>query len=887
MPEIVRIAELAIDNNKLLKSLSDTKKQIDELTKTQKELQKAGDTSSQTFVKNEAALKSLKSEYSTQTKVLQATTEATERLNTEIKREINSVDLASQNNKTLKEIRNQLNTTTVEGAQALEELNQKIDANNAYIKTNASALEKQKIEIGAYSDGIKDAANQLNPLNGGLTGFTQRAKDAGGTGNLLKSSLGGMAQGFVGITKASLAFIATPIGIVIAAIGAVIALVTNAMNRSEESTNKIKKAFSAFTGILQGVLKILEPVGEFLIDGIVKGLELAEQAVYKAIEGFANLASFLGFKEFAKDIKSFGNELEKSAANSKALADAEAKLTASQREAQRVQLEYQKDAEKLRQIRDNENLSIKERIAANDQLGKVLKEQLKSELEIAQQALIVANLRIQAEGKTNDALDSQAEALTRISDIQERLTGQESEQIANRVSLQKEGAEKAREIADRAIQKQQEQLELFIAQQGTRAKTLEEQLNIQKAVAEKEIKILDAQLKNRNISQEKYDAELLAIKYRLLDAQTAITIENAEREIEQYERDNQTKITSDQFYSDESLRIEQERLDGIAQKRRDFAALQLEEGVISQTQYNDVINQINEDNRIANEEAELERKEAQAEADLIDAENKAIIDEEKYLTEFELNQARLEQDRLAEIASAEDSGANIELINQKYDIKQKNLAKENVEYQKKIEQEKQDAKLSQAQAVFNGIGELLGKESAAGKAAAVAAAIINTFQGVTKALAEGGVIGIATGALVAATGAISISKILSTKPPKREKAERGMRIPDGGGLLQGPSHARGGIPLEAEGGEAIINRRSTQMYAPILSAINQAGGGVRFAQGGIVGSTSNAPRAIIDYDQIASKMAEANRSLPAPVVAVDEISRVTNRVSVIETNASF
>jgi len=69
-------------------------------------------------------------------------------------------------------------------------------------------------------------------------------------------------------------------------------------------------------------------------------------------------------------------------------------------------------------------------------------------------------------------------------------------------------------------------------------------------------------------------------------------------------------------------------------------------------------------------------------------------------------------------------------------------------------------------------------------------------------------------------------------------------IADTGGVLNGPSHAQGGIPFavggrlgfEAEGGEAIINKRSTAMFKPMLSAINQAGGGRAFAAGGITGN---------------------------------------------------
>ena len=56
-----------------------------------------------------------------------------------------------------------------------------------------------------------------------------------------------------------------------------------------------------------------------------------------------------------------------------------------------------------------------------------------------------------------------------------------------------------------------------------------------------------------------------------------------------------------------------------------------------------------------------------------------------------------------------------------------------------------------------------------------------------------------------------------------------------GGLLVGPSHAQGGIATpygEMEGDEAIINRMSTQKYAPLLSAINQDEGGVPISGGG-------------------------------------------------------
>jgi hypothetical protein len=86
--------------------------------------------------------------------------------------------------------------------------------------------------------------------------------------------------------------------------------------------------------------------------------------------------------------------------------------------------------------------------------------------------------------------------------------------------------------------------------------------------------------------------------------------------------------------------------------------------------------------------------------------------------------------------------------------------------------------------------------------------------------------------MAVARAAINAATILA------QKFEKGGLV--GGGVFEGNSHAQGGVKfssggriMEAEGGEAIINKRSTAMYKPLLSAINQAGGGKKFAFGGI------------------------------------------------------
>lgn len=62
-----------------------------------------------------------------------------------------------------------------------------------------------------------------------------------------------------------------------------------------------------------------------------------------------------------------------------------------------------------------------------------------------------------------------------------------------------------------------------------------------------------------------------------------------------------------------------------------------------------------------------------------------------------------------------------------------------------------------------------------------------------------------------------------------------------GGMVKGPSHKNGGVKfnvggevVELEGGEAVINKKSTKMFRDVLSQINQAGGGVKFEKGGML-----------------------------------------------------
>jgi hypothetical protein len=106
-----------------------------------------------------------------------------------------------------------------------------------------------------------------------------------------------------------------------------------------------------------------------------------------------------------------------------------------------------------------------------------------------------------------------------------------------------------------------------------------------------------------------------------------------------------------------------------------------------------------------------------------------------------------------------------------------------------------------------------------------------------------------------------------------------------GGILQGASHANGGIKTlfgELEGNEAIINKNSTREFTPLLSAINVAGGGVAFDNAG-ENSKGMDKLNLIDY----GKLAQAVSSLPAPIVLVDDINTGQNNVAEVYEFANF
>lgn len=132
-------------------------------------------------------------------------------------------------------------------------------------------------------------------------------------------------------------------------------------------------------------------------------------------------------------------------------------------------------------------------------------------------------------------------------------------------------------------------------------------------------------------------------------------------------------------------------------------------------------------------------------------------------------------------------------------------------------------------------------------------------------------------AIISALGAVQLATIAAAPLPKAAR----------GRLIAGRTHAQGGEVIEAEAGEAIINRRATQMFLPLLSAINQAGGGVPF----VAPYSDGGYAARYEAEKIdRSSIAQAVRAGLADLkiyTTIEDIRRADRRYTQVESRGNF
>ena len=142
-----------------------------------------------------------------------------------------------------------------------------------------------KKETTTYSNltkqvqGTKSKTDELIQSNKALTGALDK----------LAPGLQGTIQGFMGMAKAALAFIATPIGAVIAAIGLALSALMAYFKGTQEGQDRFNKLMNIGAAITVKLTDTLITLGKFIFDNLAKSFELMSNALSYLIPGFDEL----------------------------------------------------------------------------------------------------------------------------------------------------------------------------------------------------------------------------------------------------------------------------------------------------------------------------------------------------------------------------------------------------------------------------------------------------------------------------------------------------------------------------------------------------------------------------------------------------------------------
>lgn len=512
-----------------------------------------------------------------------------------------------------------------------------------------------------------------------------------------------------------------------------------------------------------------------------------------------------------------------------------------------------REMEELKTLAADQNKTAAERTKLLEQA----KEKLHAIRDMELSVLDAKYKQIKAENQLGYTSDEDArkeqEALAALEAAKASYATQEKEMLGQMTGFQK--AEQDKQVADAkaAAEKKKKAAE---AATKAEAEAVKKQAEVLKKAQEETIKAYEQSVKTM---------ELEIAENQLRTGKTSI--EETQRVINE-------QIALEKYKRDQNLTTEQEYLNNVRALN-----LQFETEVKAEA------------------DRKIEQKKA---ADALNLENDRALADMKLQNDLDNQITRLDAQKAAEIANAEAIGAETTAITERFEI-----------MKDEVRRKYYNAQLEMAAGTAGQLSSLLGEESAAGKAFATAQALINTYLGASKALAQGGIWGIAQAAIVVAAGMKNVMSINKTKEPDT-KINTSVRKYAKGGQIYGPSHAAGGVTFtgsngqqfEAEGGENmyILNRKASGAINA-LSALNMEYGGRSFGSSGVyryanggkidvgggasVQLPSNFSLSNDSLRKLAAIMYDSVASVPAPRVAVTDIDEGQQQYNSVQVAASL
>lgn len=908
MAESYKIFDLDIDYSKLVSSTAEAKTRIAGMKEELAQMKKEGKDNTEEFVKLDAQMKVVSAEVRQNTKLM-----------------TDSIQAGNGQNATIEEMRKALSVVSVQWSKLSEEeannteegkklSAQKLDLTNR-LKVLEAATGDNRRNVGNYTDSMKGATQALGAFGGPLGEAVGKLNAVAGSLATMKEGLtktsegtgkaGGAFSTFNNILKAS----------VIGAIIAVILLLVQALMKLDPVMDRIEQLTAGLTAAFNVVVQTIVK--------FISGVTSVGDAMSKL--GNAILHPIDTLKELGSSMKKAADEASNLKAQQQDLADA-------------MSIQEVASAKANQQIKElivqskNRSLSEQERIALLEKASQMEEDDFNKRVDLANQDIklqtdIVANkgqLTNQEIQKLQELGTAYANTLMNNGKISEEEyeafkkaelakvaimdeSTQRQEKIQNQqdalAEKAKAAAEKAQKDAEAAEQKRQARL---AKERDDMLQQKQDVIDYYDAVGGKELKsesdiaksyqrkadLLKLQLDTQKITETKYNAEVakLYVEFEKTVEETnkkrlEESMKLAEAELEIFRKQHQSRIDDNTVLNDTIVQQEVDRLMVEKEKTDELNRQKFEQGLITSQEYMSA--QLDAEEQFNTAQLELAKKydEQKKEAAAINTENDLQLKILQGQSEYDTQRQQAQQNYEAEVAEAEKVHADTSKIKAKYS-----------EINKKIDKAEKENQLRLTADAFGQISELLGKNSAAGKAFAIAQAGINTYLGVSQILAAppsgpepfNTILKGVSIATTIATGVANVAKIAAIK------AERGGKF----GTVGGHLHSQGGTKYYGDDGNVIEMERDENFYVlnrgasraiNSLSALNQHYGGVGFStpvRSGYFADGGMLSRSMVQTAGGGPEMMDAIVSAVGairPIVDVkDIITGVDNRVSLVD-----
>jgi len=668
-----------------------------------------------------------------------------------------------------------------------------ITGNVVESEKNLKALKKQLKELPAGTEGWNKVFNQIDDLEDKLKSAKNTGSDwidsleqAGGPLGMLGAGLNKLK---VSTQSFGAALKATGIGLVVAAIGGLVA----AFSQTEGSMKKLEPLLIGLEKIFGGIVEGMMPLIDMFMDLAMKALPYVVDGI-KIFYG-----SLMGLFTLVKEAGTGVGKILKGifTLDTKSLEEGYNQLKGS----------WDKTKESFNQFTDNFEKGYAKQT-------KTQKENSKNSADIADKALAEKLKRMETDDKLDEAKleKMKAEALALATTEQQKLDIEKTfakksydlkkQELEDKQKLYKKDSIEYKSYTAELLkldsdyintktgndQKQKDldinkRKEFFEKDKAIYQSQVDERQRTQSTMDEKELQALDIKLKMGQIKEYQYQQELYLLKKRQLEKNMTQLAFSEQQERMHYENlYNRGKI-SEEDYKAQLLEIQKRYGD----KKIEILKLQGD---------NEFTNAVN----LANMLVATKEYEKNAIIALEDAKISAISALGGILSQL----ANGNKD-IAILGLAVSQGAAIADILTKFFRTKAALIFERSLYKSMIPFPATSA-----------IG-------IAGVAATTAGLTTNTIGMVT------GLAGVAS-AVVQGMSAINSGGSKASGGGGNAQPSLGQAYAEGG-LIEGPRHAGGGVMINAEGGEAVMTRGAVTMFNPLLSMMNQMGGGVSFSKG--------------------------------------------------------